>query len=150
MALVGFVGLCLLVALSGFALSNHALSTWFLSLRRPPGMTPSNVFGSIWAAIYLTIGLAGWLAWRHCGGSRPVRLWGWQLALNASWLPAFFALHSPLLALVILAALLPMIILTTRSFAEISRLAAWLMVPYAAWTLYSLYLTVGFCWLNPV
>lgn len=138
------------MASTGAGIGAHALEGWFLSLRQPPGLLPRGVFGPAWLAIYVSMGVAGWLVWRRCGGSHPIRLWGWQLALNAAWVPAFLGLRSPLLGLAVLAALLPMIVLTIRSFAGLRPLAAWLMVPYGAWTLYAFYLTLGFCWLNPV
>ena len=60
------------------------------------------------------IGVAGWLAWRRAITPRPLRLWGWQLAANACWTPAFFALHSPPLALAVCLVLLVLIVLTMR------------------------------------
>ncbi len=149
LALAGFIGLCVLVGAAGVALTQHAVSGWYLSLRRPPGTPPDAVFGLVWGVLYVMIGVSGWLAWQHCGGSRPLRLWGWQLALNAAWAPAFFGARAPLLGLVVLAALLPLIFMTMRSFATVHRKAAWLLAPYAVWSLYALYLNVGFCWLNP-
>ena len=131
-------------------MAEHAINGWYLSLRRPPGTPPNEVFGSDWGVLYVLTGVSGWLAWRRCGGSRPLRLWGWQLALNAAWVPAFFGLGSPLLGLAILGTLVPLIVITIRSFASVHRGAAWLLVPYAAWTIYGLYLNAGFCWLNPV
>ena len=96
------------------------------------------------------IGVSGWLAWRRAITPRPLRLWGWQLAANACWTPAFFALHSPPLALAVCLVLLVLIVLTMRDFLRLRRVAAWLMAPYLAWTGYATYLTAGFWWLNPI
>ena len=95
LALVGFVGLCLLVGAAEAALSSRAVQGWYLSLTQPPGTPPAWVFGPIWTVLYIMIGVAGWMVWRHASGVRPLRLWGWQLAANAAWTPAFFGLHSP-------------------------------------------------------
>ncbi len=62
------------------------------------------------------IGVAGWLVWRRSTSTRPLRLWGWQLAANAFWAPAFFAMHSPPLALAVNLVLLVLIALTARAF----------------------------------
>ena len=95
------------------------------------------------------MGVAGWLVWCRCGAARPLRLWGWQLAANALWPPAFFALHSPPLALAVTLVLLALIGLTMRAFRRVQPLAAWLLAPYLAWTSFATYLTIGFWWLNP-
>jgi len=148
LALVGFVGLCLLVGAAGAAVSTSAVRHWYPSLTHPPGTLPSWVFGPVWTALYLMIGVAGWLGWRRCGASQPLRLWGWQLAANALWMPIFFGLRSPGPALAELAVLLALLALTIRSFARVQRAAALLMLPYFAWTLYAAYLNTGFWWLN--
>lgn len=149
LALVGFVGLCLLVGAAGGSIVAGLPRAWYLSLDRPPGTPPNWVFGSVWTALYAVIGVAGWQAWRRALTPRPLRLWGWQLAVNACWTPAFFALHSPPLALAVSLVLLVLIALTMRAFFRLRRLAAWLLAPYLAWTSYATYLTAGFWWLNP-
>jgi tryptophan-rich sensory protein len=150
LALVGFVGLCLLVGAADGALVSGQLHGWYPALTRPPGTPPNWLFGPVWTTLYALIGIAAWLVWRRSTTTRPLRLWGWQLAANALWTPAFFAVHSPPLALAVCVVLLALIALTVRSFARVRPLAAWLMAPYLAWTVYATYLTAGFWWLNPI
>jgi len=149
LALVGFVGLCLLVGAADGTVVGGASRAWYLSLRRPPGVPPDWVFAPVWTALYVMLGVAGWLVWRRCRNSRPLRLWGWQLAANACWTPAFFGLRSLPLALLVILVLLVLIVATMRAFAAERRLAAWLMAPYLAWSCYATWLTAGFWWLNP-
>ncbi len=149
LALVGFVGLCLLVGAADGAVIAGPARGWYLSLTRPPGTPPNWVFGPVWTGLYVMIGVAGWLVWRRSTATRPLRLWGWQLAANALWAPAFFALHSPPLALAVNLVLLVLIVLTAEAFLRVRRSAAWLMAPYFAWTGYATYLTACFWWLNP-
>jgi tryptophan-rich sensory protein len=105
----------------------------------------------VWTSLYLMIGTAGWLVWSR-GSTQPVRhalrLWGWQLLVNALWTPAFFGLQNPPAGLAVLLTLLVLVALTIRAFARIRPLAAWLMVPYALWGCFATYLNVGFWWLN--
>jgi translocator protein len=142
------VGLCLLVGVADGAVTATSVRGWYLSLTPPPGTPPNWVFGPVWGALYILMGVAAWLVWRQCGASRPIRLWGWQLLLNALWTPAFFGLHSPGLGLLVILALLVLLVLTTRAFVRISRPAAWMMLPYLAWAAYAAYLNAGFWWLN--
>ena len=148
LALVGFVGLCLLVGAVDGSMTARAVHSWYSRLHAPAG-TPSNwVFAPVWTVLYVMIGSAAWLVWRRLGAGRPLRLWGWQLAANALWAPAFFGFHSPGMALGVMAALLVLIGFTIRAFRRVHRLAAALMLPYAAWCLYAAYLNAGFLLLN--
>lgn len=148
LALVGFIGLCLLVGAVGGTITARALPGWYQSLIAPPGTPPGWVFAPVWTVLYVMIGTAAWLVWKRHGPSLPLRLWGWQLAANAAWVPVFFGLHSPALGLVVLAAVLTLTALTIEAFRRVRLTAALLMVPYACWSLYAAYLNAGFWLLN--
>ncbi len=147
-ALVGFIGLALLVCAADSVLAGSA-RRWYLSLARPPGTPPEWLFVSAWGVLCVLMGLGGWLVWRRSISVRPLQLWGWQLAVNALWTPAFFGLHRPLFGSAVLLALIPLIALTIRRFASIDRVAACSLIPYLLATGYSLYLSAGFYCLNP-
>jgi benzodiazapine receptor len=152
-ALVGLVGLCLLVGAVSGGITATSVHSWYLTLTAPPGTPPNAVFGPVWTVLYVMIGVAAWLIWRRDGSADSRRrsallLWGWQLLLNALWTPAFFGLRSPALGLVVMAPLLVLAILTARTFRPISRAAGLLMLPYIAWVSYAAYLNAGFWWLN--
>jgi benzodiazapine receptor len=149
LALVGFVGLCLLVGTVGGSMAARAVHGWYLTLHAPPGTPPNWVFAPTWVAFYIMVGVAGWLIWRSLGATRSLRLWGWQLAANALWATAFFGLHSPVLAMGMMFALLLLVALTIRAFRRVHRTAAALMAPYGVWCLYAAYLNAGFLLLNP-
>jgi tryptophan-rich sensory protein len=149
LALVGFVGLCLLVAAADGSVITGLPRGWYLSLNRPPGTLPDWTFLPIWLAIDAMMGVAGWLAWRTAISIRPLRLWGWQLAADACWTPAFFALHSPPLTLAVSVVMLVLVVLTIRAFAAVRPVAAWFMGPYLVWAGYATFLSAGFWWLNP-
>ena len=129
--------------------------TWYLTLLRPPGTPPNAVFGPVWIVLYLAMAVAAWRVWARVDATvapayRALRLWGWQLLLNAFWTPAFFGLHSISAALVIILLLVAAVAVTIRAFARVDRVAAWMMVPYLLWTAYAAYLTAGFWMLNAV
>jgi len=107
------------------------------------------LFGLAWNALYVLIGVSAWLVWRLRGPARELRLWGWQLAANALWAPAFFGLHSPAFALAVMAVLLALTLVTMVGFRRVRPAAGWLMLPYLGWCCYAGYLNAGFWWLNP-
>jgi translocator protein len=149
LALVGFVGLCLLVGAADAAVTQPAMRGWYLSLAAPPGTPPRWVFAPICTVIYVLVGTAAWLAWGAPGHRRALRLWGWQLLVNALWAPCFFGLHAPAAACVIIVALLALITATTVAFLRLSAAAGVLLFPYLLWTCYATYLNAGFWLLNP-
>lgn len=148
-ALVGFVGLTLLVGAVDAAITAPAIRTWYLSLLHPPGTPPNWLFGPVWTVLYLMIAVAAWLAWQQPWHRRALLLWGWQLLANALWMPIFFGLHQIGAALAEVVVVLMLAVLTTAEFVRLSRPAAILMLPYLLWTCYAAYLNAGFWWLNP-
>lgn len=154
LALIGFVGLALLVWAANGAITAGSVRGWYGSLAAPPGTPPNWLFAPVWTTLYPVMGVAAWLVWRRIdvGVDRKraaLRMWGWQLLVNSLWSPAFFGLHNLGLSLVVIGLLLASILLTIRRFAAIQPVAATLMAPYAVWVLYATYLNAGFWWLNP-
>ncbi len=154
--LVGLVGLCLLTGAAAGAVTTGNLASWYRTLARPPGAPPNWVFAPVWTVLYVAMGSAAWLVWRHVAAGTAERaraydalmLWGWQLAINALWPAVFFGLHAPGVGLLVILGLLVLIVLTIRSFGQIDRPAAALLLPYLAWCGYATYLNAGFWWLN--
>lgn len=148
LALVGFVGLCLLVAVSDAAITQTSVHDWYAALRKPPGTPPDWLFGPVWTALYVLMGVGAWRVWRRIGEARSLRLWGWQLLVNALWTPAFFGLRSVAAGLPVIVLLTVLVGLTLRAFARIDRAAALMFVPYLAWVGYAAYLNAGLLALN--
>jgi tryptophan-rich sensory protein len=103
------------------------------------------VFAPVWTLLYGMIAVAGARTYERVNG---FTLWVAQLALNFAWTPAFFLLHRPVLALVIIASLLAVIMtfITTRWSAD--RISALLFVPYAAWVAFATLLNASLVVLN--
>jgi tryptophan-rich sensory protein len=95
--------------------------------------------------------VAAWLVWRQGGFAaqrRPLMLFLVQLALNALWTPLFFGLHWIGLAFVEILLLWVAIVATIVAFRPVSRVAAWLLVPYLAWVSFASVLTFALWRLN--
>lgn len=136
----------------GSLLTFDAVRTWYPTLVRPSFAPPSFVFGPVWTALYVMMGVASWLVWRRDLERPGVRgaliLYAVQLCLNLAWSGLFFGLRQPLLALVEIVVLLVLIAVTIVRFAAVSRPAAVLMVPYLAWVSFATVLNGAFWWLN--
>ena len=149
--LLAWLVVCLAAAAAGALLTATSLGGWYETLRKPAWTPPDWIFGPVWSALYLMMGLAAWLVWRGSDASatrRALALFGIQLGLNVAWSGCFFALRSPGLALAELLVLLAAIAATTAAFGRISRLAAALMVPYLAWSIFAAGLNFSIWMLN--
>lgn len=124
----------------------------YAELVRPSWAPPGWLFGPVWSALYLSMGLAAWLVWRErgfAGAGGALRLFLVQLAANALWTWLFFTWRQGGLALAEVLLLWLLIVATIAAFRRISRLAAALLVPYLAWVLLACALTFSAWRLNP-
>lgn len=141
-----------MVGLVGAAVTIPAVAEWYPGLAKPPLTAPDWVFAPAWLALYTLMGLAAFLVW-HGGPRRPgvrpaLLVYAVQLALNGLWSPVFFGLHAVGAALAVIVLLLAVVVETIRRFVALSPVAAGLLVPYALWLAYALYLNAGVWALN--
>src|ERR1700735_2172110 len=61
LALVGFIGLSLLVGAVDGSMTVRAVHSWYAKLHAPPGTPPTMVFAPVWTMLYVMIGTAAWL-----------------------------------------------------------------------------------------
>jgi tryptophan-rich sensory protein len=151
LALAAFLALCFAVAALGGWVTQESVGTWYRTLRKPAFNPPDWVFGPVWTLLYATIAVAGWRAWRK-RARPPTRAaflaYGAQLALNLLWSFLFFGARHVGPALVDIAALLVAIVLTIALFARLDRMAAALLLPYAAWVSFAAALNFAIWRLN--
>jgi tryptophan-rich sensory protein len=102
----------------------------------------------VWSVLYLLIAVAGWLLWRAGGWDRVMWLWAGQLVLNLVWTPLFFAADRYVLALVDIVLLDVAVAALVAMAWSRWRVAAWLLVPYLAWTCFATALNAGIVVLN--
>lgn len=121
----------------GSFFTTSSVPTWYAALAKPSFNPPSWIFGPVWTALFLLMGIAAFLVWKKGWEKKEVRIalgiFGGQLILNILWSVLFFGLHSPLAAFVEIIILWSAILWTILAFRKISRTAAWLLLPYILW-----------------
>lgn len=146
------IAVCEFAGILGSLFTFSAIPTWYAGLAKPVLNPPSWLFGPVWTALYALMGVAWWLVWRSAADPAAKRrahiLFILQLTLNAAWSPIFFGLHSIGWAFGEILVLWILIIFTLWTFAKISRLAAWLLVPYILWVSFAAYLNYSIWMLN--
>ncbi len=119
---------------------------------KPPLSPPGWVFPVVWTVLYLLMGWASWLVWRSKAPTPQkrgaLRLYGAQLLANFIWPLLFFGGELYLAALLWLAVLWILILLTIRAFSAISERAGDLLIPYILWVSFAAYLNLGIFLLN--
>lgn len=109
---------------------------WYGGLEKPSWNPPNWLFGPVWTLLYLMMAFAAWLVWKRGGFARQSRalvLFLVQLGFNAAWSWIFFGLHLMLTGFLTILLIIAFTFLTCRAFHRVSRIAAWLLVPYLGW-----------------
>ncbi|MCB0720564.1 MAG: tryptophan-rich sensory protein [Bacteroidetes bacterium] len=146
LALVAFLALVLGV---GFLIGTAtAPDAWYAALNKPSFNPPNYVFGPVWSILYVAIAVAGWRTWARRTPGPALRIWIAALVLNWLWSPAFFTLHAPWIAAVIIALLLGAIVAFIRTTWKPDRVSAILFLPYLAWVSFAAILNVSVAILN--
>jgi len=111
--------------------------SWYRFIEKPEWNPPDWVFGPVWTALYIMMGIAFYLVWKSnvpiSKKRKAIILWGVQLILNFFWSYIFFGQEQIFGAFLEIIVLWLFILLTIFAFARINKWAAWLMVPYIGW-----------------
>jgi tryptophan-rich sensory protein len=148
--LVGFLALALGVGVFAGLVTEPNVLTWYPALAKPSFNPPNWLFAPVWTTLYILMAVAGWRVWRVTDfDSRALLFWVTQLVLNFAWSFIFFGAHEIGLALIEIAMLWLMVLLTMLAFFRIDRIAGWLFVPYLAWVSFAAALNGAIHHLNP-
>ena len=143
LGLIGWL-LVVFVAAAIGALATRNARAFYAVLAKPAWAPPGWLFGPVWTALYLMMGVAAWLVWRTAGwagAAGALSLFLGQLVCNALWSWLFFAWRRGALALADIVLLCGLIVATLIAFAHAHRLAAILLLPYLAWVIFATALT---------
>ena len=121
---------------------------WYARLQKPSFNPPDWVFAPVWTVLYVMIAIAGYRLFVRAPGGAAMVLWAVALVLNFIWSPIFFRLRSPVLALVVVLALLAVNAAFVVTSWPVDRAAALLFVPYVAWVAFASLLNAAVVRLN--
>jgi len=134
------------------AIASVSAASFYGELSQPFWAPPAWLFGPVWSALYVLMGIAAWLVWRahgFRGAAAALKLFVAQLFANALWTWIFFVWHLGALSLAEIVALWLVIASTILAFWRLHRIAALLLVPYLAWVSFATALTAALWRLNP-
>ena len=156
LALLGWIALAATAGALG-AIGSLDAREFYAALSKPAWAPPGWLFGPVWSALYLLMGVAAWLVWRASPAGPAERanrraglaLFVGQLALNALWTWLFFAWRRGALAFGEIVVLLVAVAITAWQFGRVRPLAAWLLVPYLGWVSFATALSWAMWQRNP-
>ena len=133
-----------LVSAIGGRLTARAVRTWYTTIRKPRWTPPGSIIGAVWTVLYILAALSALLVWNLPGGV-PVplaiaSLFVLNAVVNVLWSYVFFYRHQIGAAVWVCLFLDLTIVLLIWLIAPLSPLAAWFLLPYAAWVTFASYL----------
>jgi len=135
----------------GSLATRDAVAGWYTLIAKPSFTPPSWVFGPVWTLLFLLMGIAFFLVWKHGRGERrelAITFFIIQLGLNVMWSMVFFGLRQPGWAFVEILLLWSVIAVTICAFWRVHKSAALLLVPYIAWVSFAALLNAAIWRLN--
>ncbi len=136
------VAICLIFGFMGAVATHSGIADWYPELVKPWFHIEEDLFSSIWILMYFLMGIATGIVWSkgfyHKWVKTALYHFGFLLFLNGFWFLLFFALKSPLIALLDLLLLFIVILLTIKWYKIVNLTAAYLLIPYAVWVLFAI------------
>lgn len=113
----------------------------FQMLNQPAFAPPGWLFPVVWTILYVLMGIASYLVLESNADKTEILegmiLYGYQLVVNFFWPIFFFQFQWYLFSFIWLVALWVLIIMTMIEFYQVSKTAAYLLIPYLVWVTFA-------------
>ena len=138
---------------TSIATLNTSAGDSYSSFNNPSFAPPSIVFPIVWTILYLLMGVSSYLVYSNTTANKEKKIkaltvYGIQLILNAIWPFIFFNLQMFLFAYILILIMIILVIYMIYLFYDISKLAAYLQIPYLIWLGYASILNLAIFMLN--
>ena len=128
-----------------------AVPEWYASLNKPSFSPPNWVFGPVWTALYILLGISLFLIWKlDSGKERNLAIFVFllQLLLNFGWSFIFFYFKMIGFALFEIILLWMSIVIMLFLFYKIKPMATYINIPYFLWVTFATILNSAYYFLN--
>lgn len=127
------------------------MNLWYQTLTKPPFTPPASYFPIAWIILYILMGIAFLIIVYKPSSktkSYAINLFLVQLIFNFLWSYIFFELQSIKYALIDVILLFVFLVFTIFYFFKLSKVSAYLLIPYLLQVIFAIYLTLGILILN--
>lgn len=173
--LIAGILLCELAGIIGSIFTAPAVKEWFQFINKPNFSPPNWLFAPVWTFLYLLMGISLYLVWSKNFSvdipekDKEKKAWNpistklftgsWreenvaaifllQLVLNVLWSVIFFGLKSPGVAFFEIIMLWFAILYMIVNFYRVSKISAYLQIPYILWVSFASILNFSIWMLN--
>lgn len=145
------IALPLLVGILASLLTRQSMEA-FAALNQPPLSPPAIVFPIVWTFLYILMGIGFYLVVTSEGNEEDIQkaviVYGLQLSVNFLWPTFFFNLQWYLFSFFWLLLLWILVLIMLVRFTRVSKIAAYINIPYLIWLTFAAYLNLGIFLLN--
>lgn len=132
-------------------LTRNSMETFAL-VEKPPLAPPGWLFPVVWTILYILMGVSSYIILASDAPqekiSDAIKIYTYQLVVNFLWPTFFFNFGWYFFSFLWLLLLWGLVFLMIRKFYDISRIAAYMNVPYLVWLTFAGYLNAGVWLLN--
>jgi benzodiazapine receptor len=132
------------VSVIGSAMSRRGVKTWYPTIKKPSWTPPGSIIGAVWTILYTLTAISAILLWdiepRPAGFSLIAAMFVLNALVNLSWSYVFFVKHKIGFAIWVSLFLDLTVVVLIQLIAPVAPVAAWLLVPYAAWVTFASWL----------
>lgn len=132
-------------------LTRNSMETFAL-VEKPPLAPPGWLFPVVWTILYILMGVSSYIILASDAPqekiSDAIKIYTYQLVVNFLWPTFFFSFGWYFFSFLWLLLLWGLVFLMIRKFYDISRIAAYMNVPYLVWLTFAGYLNAGVWLLN--
>ena len=124
----------------------------YATMTKPPLSPPAIVFPIVWTLLFTLMGVSSYLIWTKADdsvhSSKAKNLYFYQLIVNFLWSFFFFNFQWYFFSFLWILLLWGLVFAMIRTFFEISKIAAYINIPYLLWLTFAAYLNLGVRILN--
>lgn len=126
------------------AIISGNFSLIYSSIIQPPFSPPAIVFPVVWTVLYALMGISAYIVQQN----NALTIYVLQLIVNFLWSIVFFRLKLFGLSAMLAIILFILVWLMIMRFLKISKISAFLNIPYLLWSAFATYLAVSIYFLN--
>ncbi len=122
----------------------------YYEISLPSFAPPGILFPIVWTILYILMGISSYLIIISCDNDKnnALFIYGTQLLINLLWSFIFFVFRFYLLSFIWILLLIWFVVIMIKSFYNISKISAYLQIPYLLWLIFAAFLNLAVYLIN--